>query len=122
MDLTSTAQLLGNFGEFLGAIAVVITLGYLTVQIRQSKQSLQANMRLQKLSMRQQITEDSSSLTMLLASSESLNAAYTKIASTGERLTDNEVMAYSTYLSAVFLPTPSVGSDRNSTPALFRSS
>ncbi len=37
MDLMSTAQLLGNFGEFFGAIAVVVTLAYLAVQIRQNK-------------------------------------------------------------------------------------
>jgi len=30
MDLISISQLLGNFGEFVGAIAVVITLIYLT--------------------------------------------------------------------------------------------
>jgi len=36
MDLQATAQLLGNFGEFFGAIAVVVTLGFLAVQIRQS--------------------------------------------------------------------------------------
>ncbi|MGI9264479.1 MAG: hypothetical protein ACR2QU_06100 [Gammaproteobacteria bacterium] len=36
MTLMETAQLLGNFGEFFGAIAVVTTLGYLAIQIRQS--------------------------------------------------------------------------------------
>ena len=36
MDLMSTAQLLGNLGEFVGAIAVVVTLVYLSLQIRQS--------------------------------------------------------------------------------------
>lgn len=36
MDLMSTSQLPGNFGEFVGAIAVVITLIYLTFQVRQS--------------------------------------------------------------------------------------
>jgi hypothetical protein len=35
MDLMSAAQLLGSFGEFVGAIAVVATLVYLSVQIRQ---------------------------------------------------------------------------------------
>ncbi|MEJ2238786.1 MAG: hypothetical protein P8X82_10855 [Gemmatimonadales bacterium] len=39
MDLMSTAQLLGNFGEFLGAIAVVATLGYLSRQIRSSNKA-----------------------------------------------------------------------------------
>lgn len=36
MTLMETAQLLGNFGEFFGAIAVVATLAYLAVQIRRS--------------------------------------------------------------------------------------
>ncbi len=43
MDLMSTAQLLGNFGEFLGAIAVVATLGYLSVQIRQNTIAMQSS-------------------------------------------------------------------------------
>ena len=34
MDHQAFAQLLGNYGEFVGAIAVVVTLGYLAVQIR----------------------------------------------------------------------------------------
>jgi len=36
MDHQTFAQLLGNYGEFVGAIAVVATLAYLAVQIRQS--------------------------------------------------------------------------------------
>ena len=36
MRLMETAQLLGNFGEFVGAFAVVATLVYLTIQIRQN--------------------------------------------------------------------------------------
>ena len=40
MDLISTAQLLGNFGEFFGAIAVFLTLGYLALQIREARKSL----------------------------------------------------------------------------------
>ena len=34
MSLMETAQLLGNFGEFVGAIAVVVTLIFLTAQVR----------------------------------------------------------------------------------------
>lgn len=37
MDLMSVAQLLGSFGEFVGAIAVVATLGYLTLEVRRSR-------------------------------------------------------------------------------------
>jgi len=36
MDLMSWADLLGNFGEFLGSVLVLITLIYLTAQIRQN--------------------------------------------------------------------------------------
>jgi len=42
MDLMSTAQILGNLGEFVGAVAVVVTLGYLTVQVRQSNVAAQS--------------------------------------------------------------------------------
>ena len=36
MDHQAFAQLLGNYGEFVGAIAVVATLAYLAIQVRQS--------------------------------------------------------------------------------------
>ena len=45
MTLMDTAQLLGNFGEFVGAIAVVGTLGYLTLQIRQNSRMMKATIR-----------------------------------------------------------------------------
>jgi hypothetical protein len=43
MTLLEIAQLLGNFGEFLGALAVVATLIYLAVEVRHSRQALDAN-------------------------------------------------------------------------------
>ncbi len=43
MDHQAIAQMLGNYGEFVGAVAVVATLGYLAVQVRQSKHALDAN-------------------------------------------------------------------------------
>ena len=36
MDHQAFAQLLGNYGEFVGAIGVVVTLGYLAIQIKQN--------------------------------------------------------------------------------------
>ena len=39
MDHQAFAELLGNYGEFVGAIAVVVTLGYLAVQIRENTKS-----------------------------------------------------------------------------------
>ena len=45
MDHEAFAALLGNYGEFVGAIAVVGTLVYLAVQVRHSKDALDANTR-----------------------------------------------------------------------------
>ncbi len=43
MDHQAVAQLLGNYGEFVGAIAVVITLAYLAVQVKHSKEATEAS-------------------------------------------------------------------------------
>lgn len=43
MDYQDLGQLLGNYGEFIGAIAVVLTLGYLAVQVRQNTHQIQIN-------------------------------------------------------------------------------
>ncbi len=43
MDHQTFAQLLGNYGEFVGAVAVVITLVYLAVQVRHSRQATEVN-------------------------------------------------------------------------------
>ena len=40
MTLLEVSQLLGNFGEFVGAIAVVATLFYLTLQIRKNTEAI----------------------------------------------------------------------------------
>ena len=39
------AALLGNYGEFIGALAVVATLAYLAVQVRHSRQATEDNTR-----------------------------------------------------------------------------
>ena len=40
MDYLTIAQLMGNYGEFVGAIAVVVTLVFLTIQVRQNNKAL----------------------------------------------------------------------------------
>jgi hypothetical protein len=47
MDHQVFAQLLGNYGEFVGAIAVVATLIYLSIQIRQNTNSIQGSTELE---------------------------------------------------------------------------
>ena len=45
MDHQTFAQLLGNYGEFFGAIAVVVTLIFLTLQMRQNTRATRASLR-----------------------------------------------------------------------------
>ena len=45
MEIQATAQLLGNIGEFVGAIAVVATLIYLALQTRLNTRSTDENRR-----------------------------------------------------------------------------
>ena len=45
MSLMEIAQLLGNLGEFIGAIVIVITLIYLTTQVKQNTYALHAQSR-----------------------------------------------------------------------------
>ena len=46
MDIVTASQILGNVGEFIGAIAVVVTLAYLAVQVRNSKEATDTNTRI----------------------------------------------------------------------------
>ncbi len=43
MSALEFSQLLGNYGEFVGAIAIVITLIYLSFQLRQNTRSINSN-------------------------------------------------------------------------------
>ena len=43
MSILELSQLLGNFGEFFGSIAVFATLIYLSIQVKQSKRATEAN-------------------------------------------------------------------------------
>lgn len=45
MTVQEITAILGNLGEFVGAIAVVATLFYLSIQVRQSKEATEANTR-----------------------------------------------------------------------------
>ena len=45
MSALEFSQLLGNYGEFVGAIAVVITLVYLATQVRQNTRMMRASIR-----------------------------------------------------------------------------
>jgi hypothetical protein len=43
MDHQAFAQLLGNYGEFIGSLAILVTLVYLSIQVRQARVQQQVN-------------------------------------------------------------------------------
>lgn len=43
MDHQTFAQLLGSYGEFIGSIAILVTLVYLSIQVRQARVQQQVN-------------------------------------------------------------------------------
>jgi hypothetical protein len=45
MSALEFSQILGNYGEFVGAVAIVITLVYLVIQIRQNTRMMRASIR-----------------------------------------------------------------------------
>jgi hypothetical protein len=71
MDHQAFAQLLGNYGEFFGAIAVVATLVYLAIQIRQ-------NTKVARSATRQAIAEMTINLNSDLVSDQTLGQSFLK--------------------------------------------
>ena len=81
MDHQTFAELLGNYGEFISAIAVVATLIYLAAQVRQGKAATEANT---------QALEESRRLALAQtyqARAEVLDSRLTQMATTGELAT-----------------------------------
>ena len=48
MTILEISEILGNLGEFVGAIGVVVTLVYLAYQIRQNTRQLEQNVTIAK--------------------------------------------------------------------------
>ena len=73
MPLIEFSQILGNLGEFFGAIAVTLTLAYLAIQVRLTKKELQR-------SISQARAETSRQLHQSRVDNESLRLAWMKTA------------------------------------------
>jgi len=90
MDLVRIAQLLGNIGEFIGALGVVATLFYLAVQVRHSKAAMDANTRALEEDRKVRLAEayqsrltNMSANARLLAESESLADIHVRVRRAG---------------------------------------
>ena len=95
MDLMSTAQLLGNFGEFFGAIAVVATLIYLAVQIRQ-------NTRVARIATLQQWVTTVGTVNTAISQSGDLSRIYRAGVEDPKSLEPHERTQFNTYLFQLF--------------------
>jgi hypothetical protein len=87
MDHQAFAQLLGNYGEFVGAIAVVVTLFYLAIQVRHSKEATEANTRQMEENRRLSLVEN------YMRRSERVEAGY-KDAALSNELSELNFKAY----------------------------
>ena len=83
MTLMDTAQLLGNFGEFFGAIAVVATLIYLALQIRQNTRSMDETRKVALTGSYQSRHDALTSINRHIADSEDLAAISVKVLEAG---------------------------------------
>jgi hypothetical protein len=92
MTLLEMAQLLGNFGEFFGAVAVAVTLVFLTVQLRQNTKMVRAQVN-------QSRADAAQSQNMSLYNSPYLPEIALKRRSS-EELTEVEIVRWESYLRA----------------------
>jgi len=92
MDHQALAQLLGNYGEFVGAIAVVVTLGYLAIQVRHGKEATEANTK--AMNVQSYLAWQNANLQMNMAMS---NPAQSQITAAGNA--DSANLTQETYVS-----------------------
>ena len=72
MDHQAVSQMLGNYGEFVGAIGVVVTLAYLAVQVRLSRQATDANTKVNRAASAALSQDSNAEINKLIATDASL--------------------------------------------------
>jgi len=87
------AQILGNWGEFIGSIGILITLAYLVVEVRTTRSSING-------STQQSISDTSAHLFSVIAENEGLAEVFVK-ANREESLTDVDRVRFSSWWMSV---------------------
>ena len=95
MDHQAFAQLLGNYGEFVGAVAVVATLGYLAVQIRQNTMSV-------RISAETALSHHVAAWSAEVVRDPDLGRIWDRAAEDPDSLTDDEKRRYLWYVAQLF--------------------
>ena len=87
MDFVDTTQVLGNLGEFFGAIAVFATLAYLAVQIRQ-------NTKAQRSAAYDSSIRNFTAVRQALFESSEMSSIYVKGSNDPDGLNEEELVRY----------------------------
>jgi hypothetical protein len=102
MDHQDLAQLLGNYGEFIGAIAVVTTLVYLAVQVKQNRQSLDANTKAMRGQVVSEVMNSAIAYLQMFTQRDDVSELYVRFHS-DESLEPAEMTVMDATISAMFI-------------------
>jgi len=90
MDHQAFAQLLGNYGEFFGAVAVVASLIYLAAQIRQNSRQVEEQVRALRLQAYNSTGADFSALRLHISGSPQLASVWRRAKNSYSELEPDE--------------------------------
>ena len=107
MDHQAFAQLLGNYGEFIGSVAVLGTLIYLAIQIRHSKELIEKNHAIALSQVQQARADSGRDINLLLSDSTHLATLVAEDIGTDEKTV--RLRAYFTNLLMRCTPPPPMG-------------
>ena len=98
MSFVELSAILGNWGEFIGSIAVVATLIYLAIQVRQNSQQMQDNVSSLQIAAYQDLMSRIADINKLSIENPDWAQIVMKAARNPQELTDTELSRYSTYI------------------------
>ena len=101
MTLSETAQLLGNFGEFFGAVIVVATLIYLARQVRDNSEFIRENTKASLAATEFSSNRASREFTLATLADSELSEILEK-GSSGDSLNKTDALKFALWVRAIF--------------------
>jgi hypothetical protein len=97
MSFVELSTILGSWGEFIGSIAVVVTLIYLAIQVRQNSQQIRDNVSSLQVSAYQDLMSRIADMNKLSIENPEWVEIVQKASRNPDELTDSELSRYFTY-------------------------
>lgn len=97
MSFLELSELLGNWGEFIGSVAVVATLIYLAIQVRQNSQQMRDNVNSLQVSAYQELMSRVAEINRLGLENSELLDLNTKAIERPQELDDRELRRFMTH-------------------------